>query len=62
MTLIDVICEGRAFSRGWRAPNDRFPLPAVESLTQFYFRSVVFFLFISDHHLSNEQWPEGQNN
>lgn len=54
MTLIDVICKGRAFSRGWKTPNDRFPLPVAQSLTQFYVKFVVFFLFISDHHLSNK--------
>lgn len=54
MTLIDVICEGRAFSRGWETPNDRFPLPVAQSLTQFYRKFVVFFLFISGHHLSVE--------
>lgn len=63
MTLIDVICKGRAFSRGWETPNDRFPLPVAQSLTQFYRKFVVFFLFISDHHLSNkgvEQWEVEQ--
>lgn len=54
MTLIDAICEGRAFSRGWKTPNDRFPLPVVQSLTQFNLKFVVLFLFISDHHLSNK--------
>lgn len=54
MTLIDVICEGKAFSRGWETPNDRFPLPAAQSLTQFYCKFVVFFLFIFDRHLSNK--------
>ena len=55
MTLIDVICKGRAFSRGWETPNDRFPLPVAQSLTQFCRKFVVFFLFISDHHLSSER-------
>lgn len=34
----------RAFSRGWETPNDRFPLPVAQSLTQFYLKFVVFFL------------------
>lgn len=58
MTLIDVICKGRAFSRGWETPNDRFPLPVAQSLTQFYRKFVVFFLFISDHHLSSKEGGE----
>lgn len=64
MTLIDVICEGKAFSRGWETPNDRFPLPVAQSLTQFHCKFVVFFLFIFDHHLSNkrgEQWEVEQS-
>lgn len=63
MTLIDVICEGRAFSRGWETPNDRFPLPVVQSLTQFDRKFVVVFSFISAHHLSckgGEQWEVEQ--
>lgn len=43
MTLIDVICEGKAFSRGWETPNDRFPLPVARSLTQFHLKFVVVF-------------------
>ena len=58
MTLIDVICKGRAFSRGWKTPNDRFPLPVAQSLTQFYCKFVVFFLFILDHHLRSEEGNE----
>lgn len=54
MTLIDVICEGRAFSRGWKTPNDRFPLPVVQSLTQFHLRFFLCFLFISGHHFTNK--------
>lgn len=47
MTLIDVICKGRAFSRGWETPNDHFPLPAAQSLTQFYCKFVFVFFFLS---------------
>lgn len=58
MTLIDVICKGRAFSRGWETPNDRFPLPVVQSLTQFYLKFVVFILFIWDHGFISEEGGE----
>lgn len=59
VTLIDVICKGRAFSRGWETPNDPFPLPAAQSLTQFYRKFVCSFsggfLFISDRRLKERR-------
>lgn len=58
MTLIDVICKGRAFTRGWETPNDRFPLPVAQSLTQFCRKFVVVFLFISDRHLGSRDEVE----
>uniref|UniRef100_A0A3P9IKG2 Phosphatidylethanolamine binding protein 4 n=1 Tax=Oryzias latipes TaxID=8090 RepID=A0A3P9IKG2_ORYLA len=31
--------------RGWKTPNDRFPLPVGQLLTQFYLKFIVFFSF-----------------
>lgn len=52
MTLIDVICRENAFRRGWETPNDHFPLPVAQSLTQFQLKSLVVFFSSFDHHLS----------